>query len=181
MRVSIFFIICILSYSAQAQWYNEEKQNHLYLELGGVAMGPGSVNYERLFLFYNFIITTRLGVGYYMEGINPLAISDEFAVFPLTSSILLGGDKFYFELGLGPVFSFTSFKGNDYNYGIIKWYSGIAGLRYQNLTGRFSARLVYTPRMYNRKYDPSYLQYPQISYRERTYESFIGLSFGYSF
>ncbi|MGK7391283.1 MAG: hypothetical protein ACNS60_13085 [Candidatus Cyclobacteriaceae bacterium M2_1C_046] len=174
MRVFIIFIICILSYSVQAQELEEVKPNHLYLEHGGVVLGPFSFNYERLFFFNNLIVTTRIGAGYYFEGL----FGDDFVVYPVTSSILIGGDKLYFELGAGPVFSFTPEESIKYNYGIIKWYSGIVGVRYQKLTGRFSARFIYTPKVYTTRY------YDYQNYTESyglALESFAGFSFGYRF
>ena len=151
------------------------KYNYFYknfLELGGASLF--SINYERIFPIKNsFSLSARAGIGLNPYEIKiPLGNSSLSGTIPISVSYLLG-NKFSFENGLGLCLGNSNSEGlnGTDGQGIVKWFNGILGLRFQKPNGNFLFRLNYTP----------HIGYYQNSFNDQNYlkvKHWFGLSFG---
>jgi hypothetical protein len=143
---------------AQTNSRAQNKQNQLFLELGGNGL-IYSVNYERL-LSEN--LTLRGGLGY-TPGL--IFVEGTFFHIPVTMSYIVGGDHSKFEAGLGvTLFTGTNAKIFGLPTGDISilFISGILGYRYVSPSG-FVWRIFVCP-IYSNKTDPKFNPYGGMSF-----------------
>ena len=162
---SILLAICflVLSSITVAQTHDSRnKQNQLYLELGGNAV-LYSFNYERI-LPDNF--TLRAGISY-LPGL--IIVEGTFFLIPVSGSYLIGSESSKLEIGLGAtLFTGTDVEifGYDGTAETLIFLTGIVGYRYIS-QGGFVFRVAFTP-YYHSDADPEFI--PS-----------AGLSFGFLF
>jgi hypothetical protein len=145
MRIPI--IICMLLspfLQLRAQEAPAFTKTNLYLELGGA--GFLSANVEQLFPLHESLrASARLGLGFYPSELGIMGGKTVMsAIVPLTGS-LIWGKRFSLETGLGLSLGFDKTEDAYDGQGVVKWFNGIAGFRYQRPDGGFLFRLGYTP------------------------------------
>lgn len=143
---------------AQTNGSAQNKQNQLYLELGGNGL-IYSVNYERL-LSENLTVKGGIGVT---PGL--IFVEGTFFAIPVTMSYIVGSDRSKFETGPG----ITLFTGTNAKiFGLptgdisILFISGILGYRYVSSSG-FVWRIFFCP-IYSNKTDPKFNPYGGMSF-----------------
>jgi hypothetical protein len=168
-------LLLIFSFLSKGQDSLRFTNSNLFLELGGAAFFSGNI--ERLIpISIHLDLIGRTGLGVYPSELGVGAQGSTFSgLVPLLIGFAYGG-SLAFEAGAGITLGWGSEEDAYGNSGILKWYNGTLGLRYQKPGRPFLFRAGYTP----------WLKYRNIcldtnclaTRRESNFLHFFGISFG---
>lgn len=173
-KIIIFSFALLISTVLKGQETNYFTNSIVFLELGGA--GFVSANYERFFPINEVVkVTGRAGLGFGATDMGMFENPRLSPVFPLMFNFVYGR-TISLEAGLGMTIGFNDFGGKNVNTGLIKWYNGVIGLRFQNPAKGLLIRLGYTPQISN----PFICQDPMCREIRREFGLYnlIGLSVG---
>ena len=122
--------------------------SNVFLEFGGA--GFFSANYERILPINEVVrLTGRAGIGVFQKDKGGMfELPSVSPILPLMFNFVYGR-SISLEAGLGVTVGFEDYGSKNVNNGLIKWYNGTIGLRYQNPDRGLLIRLGYTPQISN--------------------------------
>jgi hypothetical protein len=142
----LFVLLSTLPFTAKPQSVVCSNGTNVYAEIGGASL-MASINAERLFnIGKSSAISCRIGLGIYPSNIfTPVEYS---GIVPVMIGFI-SGKEFAFEAGAGISIGWDdavdAFDRVHEQAGILKWFNGFLGFRYQKQNRGFLFRFGYTP------------------------------------
>jgi hypothetical protein len=167
LALFVFFTTSLISIKSYSQYKSTKiRRNAIFLEAGGLG-GYGSINYEKLILHKNLLMSTiRVGISTY----HFVDFTNKFnpdIILPVTINVMYG-EHHKIELGIGNTFSSVVRAGfpTMEPKRTLEFNSLLSiGYRFQKNTGGLIYRCAYTP----------------ILEFNDNIRHWLGISFGYSF